>query len=322
MWIALGQISLELVSGSAAITADWADFFTGWTVAPASHGSIRVQLEITTQLPTPPAITPFFESRQAAVTRVTAYHLIPATIRLYLDDIAVIDVAADTADQAQGWITPVGLAQGRLEDATYQALAPLLRRRGYYLIHAACARYDQHAILLVGASGSGKTTTALNLALRGWEILANDVTLLQAQAGGVMALATPDQTVIRQPTLELLPELRAYVRAEEGLDRPQTANVLRLRPLGPRTHLPPTRVAAICFPRLGSEATSLTRCHQAVALARLLEESLDCWDVNALAAHTQCLGQLARQAPGYILELGRDIERLPSLLAGLRRGTA
>jgi serine kinase of HPr protein (carbohydrate metabolism regulator) len=60
-------------------------------------------------------------------------------------------------------VTEGVLRNGRFEDVTFTSLAPLLRRHGYYLLHAFAAVKEGHAILLVGPSGSGKTTTGLHL---------------------------------------------------------------------------------------------------------------------------------------------------------------
>lgn len=315
----LANIHLDLVSGDPPILDEWADLLADWPMQVGAAGALphlTFKLSLTNRLPAAPGAPPFYSSRRPGVTPVQAYRRDQAGTRLYLDNFAVIDIP-DTSNEAQAWITPTGLAQGQQEDVTYQALAPLLRRHGYLLIHAACARYAGKAILLVGASGSGKTTTGLNLALHGWHILANDITLLDLNTAAVCAWPMPDQTVIRRPTLALLPALQAYVASPTTADFPETANALRLMPLAPRAHLPPTLVSAVCFPQTGAAATHLTACGQAMSLAHLLEESLDCWDTAALPAHTHGLSRLARQAAGYHLHLGTDVENLPALLTAL-----
>lgn len=314
----LGTIHLELASADTSILEAWGDLLTDWPVQSGTSDvapHLTITLELTHRLPSPVA-APFYTSQRPGVTCVQAYRQGQTGVRLYLGDFAVIDIP-DTHDQARAWITPAGLSQGQQEDVTYQAMAPLLRQRGYLLIHAACARLADSAILLVGASGSGKTTSGLNLALHGWQILANDVTLLDINSAAICAWPTPDQTVIRRPTLALLPALQAYLTSATTAADPTTTNALRLTPLAPRAHLPPTPVGAICFPQTGATLTHLTTCGQGIALARLLEESLDCWDTAALPDHTRGLSRLARQAPGYHLHLGTDTGRLPPLLAAL-----
>ncbi|TVL89001.1 hypothetical protein [Streptomyces sp. SAJ15] len=49
-----------------------------------------------------------------------------------------------------------------------------LLRGGWALLHGSAVVHDGGAVLTFGAKGAGKTTTALLLATRGWELLAND----------------------------------------------------------------------------------------------------------------------------------------------------
>ena len=69
------------------------------------------------------------------------------------------------------------------EDLTTLALAPLLRRLGLFMIHAFTAALSGKAVMFVGPSGSGKTSCGLALASAGWQILANDVALMQESGG-------------------------------------------------------------------------------------------------------------------------------------------
>jgi hypothetical protein len=55
----------------------------------------------------------------------------------------------------------------------------------------------------------------------------------------------------------------------------------------------------------------------AVTLARLAEGSLDRWDEPALVSHLEFLEALSRQAVGYELALGQDVDLLPESLAAM-----
>ncbi|HEV7994326.1 MAG TPA: hypothetical protein VGP25_21055 [Gemmatimonadaceae bacterium] len=73
-----------------------------------------------------------------------------------------------------------------LEDLTtylYGAvLGFVLRTRGVLAMHASCVADDEGAILLVGHSGAGKSTTAASLHRGGWRVLSDDLTALSAPA--------------------------------------------------------------------------------------------------------------------------------------------
>ncbi|NOT61631.1 MAG: hypothetical protein HOP19_15555 [Acidobacteria bacterium] len=69
------------------------------------------------------------------------------------------------------------------------ALQALLRYRGRFTAHAAAViePITQTGLLLVGASGSGKTTTTLQLVRQGWQYLSDDLLLLGATEQGIAA---------------------------------------------------------------------------------------------------------------------------------------
>ncbi|HET6764014.1 MAG TPA: hypothetical protein VFH27_10080 [Longimicrobiaceae bacterium] len=74
-----------------------------------------------------------------------------------------------------------------LENTCTYLLGPvmgfLLRQQGFTCLHASAVEVDGGAVLLVGQSGAGKSTTAAALARRGLRVLADDVAVLQ-RAGG------------------------------------------------------------------------------------------------------------------------------------------
>jgi hypothetical protein len=69
-----------------------------------------------------------------------------------------------------------------LEDLTVYLYGPvlgfLLRTWGRLAMHASCVRVDDGAVLLAGAAGAGKSTTAAALATRGHAVLSDDLTAL------------------------------------------------------------------------------------------------------------------------------------------------
>jgi hypothetical protein len=68
------------------------------------------------------------------------------------------------------------------EDLCVYLLGPVMgfiaRRRGFTPLHASCVIVGGRAIAFLGEAGSGKSTTAAALALRGWPTLCEDVCIL------------------------------------------------------------------------------------------------------------------------------------------------
>jgi hypothetical protein len=207
-------------------------------------------------------------------------------------------------------------ATGRFIDVILVSLAPLLRKHGYFLVHAAAVALNEQAILFVGPSGSGKTTTCLALIHAGWQLLSNDIVLLRRDGAKIHALPVPDQISLRPKTRQLLPHLQHIDRNAENRIL-QSGTIATRHAVGDRWGVA-TPVAALCFPHVTDKTTSqLSPQSRSIALAWLLEESVDSWDNATLPAHTALLADLTAQAPSYRLHLAPDVAALPLLLAPL-----
>jgi hypothetical protein len=63
------------------------------------------------------------------------------------------------------------------------ALSILLYQRGAYLLHGSAVHSPHGAVLFVGESGAGKSTTAAGFQARGWPLITDDMGLIQVRAG-------------------------------------------------------------------------------------------------------------------------------------------
>ncbi|MDT8306259.1 MAG: hypothetical protein RRC07_10005 [Anaerolineae bacterium] len=305
MRVRLGTLSVALSSEDSPLLTAWEQLFAGWHTDDGA--ALQLTLRLADELPRPPDGAPLFADPRGIVD---VYGAGDSRI-LHFHSGAMVTLGAS---HAGGIITTVALEHGQLEDVTYTALAPLLRTRGYYLLHAFAASLHGRAVLLCGGSGSGKTTTGASLLLGGWQLLANDVVLLERRAGRVYALPTPAPVRVRPPTLFLLPALR------HRPGRPHAATgsyIFAGEAIAGRGWGQPAPVEALYFTRVASGArhSSLQPLQQAIALAHLVEESVDRWDGQALDAHLALLHDLAQQAAIHRLHLGADVGELPALLA-------
>ncbi len=318
----LAGVSVRCYSDHAGVRDYWRAVLDGFLQddGGARVPDVTIQLHVVPRLPTLPAYPPFFRDagHEPGDPRpnLVAYRT-NGGVWLHFTDGAVVQVASEAATAPVAYLAEDLLHDlDRVEDVTMAAIAAGLRRRGLYILHAFAAARDGQAILLSGASGSGKTTTGLNLLGRGWEYLANDLALLRRTASGVLALPSPGGFNIRPQTVALLPGLRPLA---ESLGPAMPDGRLRVPASRVTTGWgPPADVALLLFPSVrGGRTTRVFPLSPAIALARLMAESVDAWDEPAMEGHVNVLARLSHQAPAYRLMLGRDVNALPDRLAEL-----
>ena len=88
----------------------------------------------------------------------------------------------------------------------HAALSRSLMLRGVAVLHAAVVNAYDRTLLIVGESGTGKSTLSLTLALRGARLLSDDTVALRLEsADRVMATPFRPDLLLRQPSLSILP---------------------------------------------------------------------------------------------------------------------
>jgi hypothetical protein len=175
-----------------------------------------------------------------------------------------------------------------------------LRRHGLQLVHAAAVGDDRGVILIAGAGGSGKSSTAMACALRGLRHLADDYVLV---APGAPPLAHP---VFGQAKLDerALRRLGLPGAAPAGAPADWKATVA---PVGGVTEAMPAR--AILLPRVAERTGTPQRVGPAQALAALAPSTL-IQLAGSGPADLAALGALARALPAYRLEVGADADAI------------
>jgi hypothetical protein len=311
MRFALHRLVVELAGEAEPLRRDWSLIWAGWPQADNSPSpDVSLHLKLVDSLPPLPSPEPYFRD-DSGILSVYWGHEKDTAVLHYLDGALVTVPLGRTTGpvRIEGLVTEGVLRNGRFEDVTFTSLAPLLRRHGYYLLHAFAVVKEGRAILLVGPSGSGKTTTGLHLLEQGWQLLANDVVLLEARADGVYALPTPGAVSIRPGTLALLPTLAKRLGITDlPLARPIA---ISNRQLTGGQWGEGAKVTTVYFPQFSDSSQPLTPLPRAVHLAQLMAESVDRWDETALSAHINLLQSLSHQAPAYQLPLTRGV--LPDL---------
>jgi hypothetical protein len=229
------------------------------------------------------------------------------------------DVQLD-CDRVSGIMARAAIAAyGIFEDMILIALAPLLRRRGYYAIHAFAAVQDDRALLILGDTGAGKTTTGISLLARGAKLLANDTPLLRPDIDdGPQLYAYPGLLSLYPDSLARFPELAHLMNAGQRLDGSEKIS-FAADALWPDVWAWRAAPAALVFPTITPELerSYLEPLLPFDALQRLIIQSIEDWDAATIPGHLRALRRLVNAAPAWRLHLAPDIPRLPDLLLPL-----
>lgn len=205
-----------------------------------------------------------------------------------------------------------------VEDAATYLLGPVfgvvLRLRGIPSLHASAVAVDGAAVALVGAAGTGKSTTAAALAARGHALLADDV----------LALRTGEEGVLAQPAyphVRLWPDIVPALLGAGAELPPLTPNWdkrgLRLDEAFHPHPLPLGAVYVLCGREAGPAAPRLEPMGAMEAGLALVANGYVGWfpDRAAQARELEVLGRVARTVPVAWATPAADPARLAELCA-------
>ncbi len=181
------------------------------------------------------------------------------------------------------------------------ALAPM---------HASAVAIDDEAVLVTGASGSGKSTTCLACVAAGWSFLADDFCIVTT-GSDPMVHPVYGLAKLEPDALVRLPSLAAHV-VDPSADQ---------LVLDPKSHIAHgARLRAVLIPQVGSgTTTSVVPISAQEAFRELVPGSV----LEGIGAGTQTLGTLAallRRVPCARLDLGSDLDGVVAALRAVIGG--
>lgn len=305
----LHGLSVELRVSSASLLTYCQSLFRHY-LSTGQRAEISVQLALVDSPPTRPAL-----SASTPIVRQPPRIIgIASQQCLYLETPGkgafVIDRSKPTIT---GHFTAELLEDQNLFDRLLVgSLTLLLRQWGFFAVHGFCAAHGGHAALLVGGSGSGKTTAGLALVRAGWGFLANDLPLLREKVRGLYVFSCPERVRVTTETISLLPELQSLATAGAGkLD-------FYIEDLYPGAMVARAALKWLLFPRVRKDQpTRLNRVSASDTLIALLPHSMATWDKTMASTQFSLLERLARTIPAYQIDLGTDFEGWGSLLTDL-----
>jgi hypothetical protein len=193
------------------------------------------------------------------------------------------------------------------------ALVELLKRRGFYTLHATALEKNGKGILIPGCSGRGKTTAFVSLLRSGYRCLSDDHPLLHDKNGALELLAFEEKVDITENSLKYFPEFH-----NAGHDKLRTGFWKRYFYI---EDFYDDRWAMSCqphmllFPQIVDSPTShVAPLKKSRALEELMPETLNIFDKNIAKQEFQFLSRLVNQLDCYELYFGHDVLELPKLI--------
>jgi hypothetical protein len=233
----------------------------------------------------------------------------------------VVSLLDSKLDQAVFWVRDAN------QLPYWEKGAPLLNilhwwmeRHDRLLVHGAAVGTEKGAVLIVGRSGSGKSTTALACLSSGLLYLGDDYTIISAHPSpsvhSLYGTAKVDGNRVKA-----FPHLLPKIVNDSALTTEKA--LMFLGPYYKEQMVPELSVRAILIPRVtGHPQTQLKRTSAAAALTALAPSTIFQLP-RAGEANFKRVAQFVSKLPCYILECGTDLARIPEVVvSALSRGLA
>jgi hypothetical protein len=187
-----------------------------------------------------------------------------------------------------------------------------MEKNGRQLLHAASVGTEEGAVLITGKGGVGKSTTALSCLAGGLYYIADDyvITCNEPQPKVYSLYSTAK---LNADHVNKFPDLVRFVKNPEKLD--QEKAVMFLYPQMKEQISPEMPLKAILTPRVMKQYETFFNPVQQWTIHRAMSfttmSQLPC-----VGRHTHdFIGKLSSLLPGFAIELGRDLQRIPAAVS-------
>jgi hypothetical protein len=197
----------------------------------------------------------------------------------------------------------------------YERAAPLkvllhwwLRDRGLPMIHAAAVGGKDGAVLLVGKTGAGKSTTSLVCLNAGLRYISDDRCLL-ALAPEPEALCIYNSAKLHWAQMERFPDLRSAICNQPKIDEEKA--LVHVHELAPQQIADRLPIRAILLSTVaGTSSTTLTPVSRMRVLSDFTTSTL-VYQPGAAHKEVKMMADLVRRVPCYQINLGSDLAEIP-----------
>ena len=199
----------------------------------------------------------------------------------------------------------------------------LLKASGLSMLHATGLVRDRRVLLLMAPHNSGKSTTALHLALAGYALLSDSQIYISPGGDRTRLMGFPVGRIKLRPDMaSRFPRLQPWLTAEQV--RTETKYSLDLGQLDPalvyREAIQPSTIELCLLRRNGGHKTRLTAASRTDIMEAVMLNSLF-YDTAVVWQHNLALiEQLVDRARLHHLTIGADVDEMISTLDGLMKG--
>lgn len=194
----------------------------------------------------------------------------------------------------------------------------LFWRYGFYELHAAGLAKEGKGLLLVGPSGSGKSSLALSLVRQGWHYLSDDMLILRHTSLGVEALPLRRYFKVKQSLNSKYPELTHLLN--KPLELLNREAYIYIDGIYPNQSIQKCIPRMIIFPRITQRKKSqIEPIKQSEAFINLFQSN--CYgmyfDHQIARQRLEIMKELIYQADCYRMSVGLDLYKDPKKILEL-----
>ncbi len=172
------------------------------------------------------------------------------------------------------------------------------------LVHAGAMSKDGHGVLITGKSGSGKSTSCLNLLRAGYEYLGDDY--VWVELGNPIKVFTLYQTAKVEPDNleERFSDWKPFIRNKE--DYLQQKAIFDIKDIFPKAGIPSSILKSILLPTVANhELTSFKKANPVQALMAMMPTTLHHLPHNRENSYQKMIS-ISSSLPSFHWLLGRD----------------
>jgi hypothetical protein len=194
-------------------------------------------------------------------------------------------------------------------------LATWLSDEGVHEVHAALVAREGRGVLMAGASGAGKSTSAMACVRGGLDFLGDDIVGVEETEGGAFVGHSLFGGVCLDPDAFE----RLGMRGTGAAGAVAIGNKVCVFPYERWAgRVPPSvPLAAVVLPRLGGSRMELRPARRSAVLLALATSSYAVVVPRPGAAAMDAIARLAERLPGYWMDLGSEASATPGAIADL-----